>query len=51
MAAFASADLGDIAPGASRTYRLTLDYPDGANDSALQGATMTLVLQVAGVSP
>jgi hypothetical protein len=50
VAAFASADLGDIAPGASRTYRLTLDYPDGANDSALQGATMTLVLRVAGVS-
>jgi hypothetical protein len=48
---FASADLGDIAPGASRTYRLTLEYPDGTNDSALQGATMTLVLQVAGVSP
>jgi hypothetical protein len=50
VAAFASTDLGDIAPEASRSYRITLDYPDGTNDSALQGATMTLILQVAGVS-
>jgi hypothetical protein len=47
---FTSADLGDIAPRESRTYRVTLDYPDGTNDSALQGAKMTLVLQVTGVS-
>jgi spore coat-associated protein N len=51
VAAFASTDLGDIAPEVSRAYRITLDYPDGADDSALQGATMTLVLRVEGVSP
>jgi hypothetical protein len=43
-------DLGSIAPGESRQYRITLRYPDGTNDSALQGATMTLVMQVSGVS-
>jgi hypothetical protein len=43
-------DLGSIAPGESRKYRITLSYPDGTNDSALQGATMTLVMQVSGVS-
>ena len=47
---FDSAPLGTIAPGATRTYRITLTYPDGTNDSALQGATMTLVMQVSGVS-
>lgn len=43
-------DLGVIAPGQTRSYRLTLEYPDGPNISALQGATMTLVLQVSGVT-
>lgn len=47
---FASTELGDLAPDESRTYGVTLEYPDGTNDSALQGATMTLVLQVTGVS-
>ncbi len=47
---FDATALGDIAPGASGSYRLTLEYPDGTNDAALQGATMTLVLQVTGVS-
>ena len=51
VADFDSAALGSIAPGATRSYRVTLAYPDGANDSALQGATMTLVLQVSGVTP
>jgi hypothetical protein len=51
VTAFVSTGLGDIAPEESRSYRVTLDYPDGTNDSALQGATMTLVLQVDGVSP
>ena len=40
--------LGTIAPGASRTYRITLSYPDGADDATLQGATMNLTLQVTG---
>ena len=43
-------DLGVIAPGETRSYRFTLEYPDGPNVSALQGATMTLVLQVSGVT-
>lgn len=50
VTAFDSQGLGDIAPEASRSYRITLDYPDGTNDSALQGATMTLVMRVTGVS-
>jgi hypothetical protein len=48
---FDAVDLGSIAPAASRSYRVTLAYPDGPNDSTLQGATMTLVMQVDGVSP
>jgi hypothetical protein len=51
VSGFTSADLGDIAPGAVRTYRITLEYPAGPNDAALQGATMTLALQVLGVAP
>ena len=43
-------ELGVIAPGQTRSYRFTLEYPDGPNISALQGATMTLVLQVSGVT-
>jgi hypothetical protein len=43
-------DLGTIAPGIPRSYRVTLSYPDGPNDSLLQGASMTLGLQVTGVS-
>ncbi len=43
-------DLGVIAPGQTRSYRVTLEYPDGPNISSLQGATMTLVLQVSGVT-
>jgi spore coat-associated protein N len=44
------ADLGTIAPGETHSYRITLEYPDGPNYSALQGATMGLVLQVKGVT-
>jgi hypothetical protein len=43
-------DLGTIAPAGSRSYRVTVSYPDGPNDSRLQGASMTLGLQVTGVS-
>jgi hypothetical protein len=45
------AELGTIVPAAARTYRITLDYPSGTNHAVLQGVTMTLVLQVSGVSP
>jgi hypothetical protein len=50
VAGLGEEDLGVIAPGETRSYRLTLEYPDGPNISALQGATMTLVLQVSGVT-
>jgi hypothetical protein len=43
-------ELGTIAPGQARSYHFTLTYPDGPNEGALQGATMTLLLQVTGVS-
>jgi hypothetical protein len=48
---FSDADLGTISPGAARSYRLTLEYPDGPVDAGLQGATMTLSLLVTGVTP
>jgi hypothetical protein len=51
ISGLASVGLGTIAAGASHTYRLTLSYPAGANDAALQGATMTLGLNVTGVAP
>jgi hypothetical protein len=44
------ADLGVIAPGETRSYRFTIAYPEGPNIAALQGATMTLVVQVSGVT-
>ena len=48
--AFSAANLGTIAPGAARSYRLTLSYPAGTDIAGLQGATMTMALQVTGVS-
>jgi hypothetical protein len=50
-AAFTSRPLGSIAPGVSRTYRFTLTYPAASANAALQGATMALRLQFAGVTP
>jgi len=50
VSAFSAAGLGTIGPGDVRTYRLTLAYPAGTNNAALQGATMTLGLNVTGVS-
>jgi hypothetical protein len=50
VSTFNTAALGTIAPGASRTYRLTLSYPAGTNVAALQGASMSVVLGVTGVS-
>ncbi len=41
--------LGTIAPGETRTYQLTLEYPSTAS-STLQGATMDLTLQFTGIS-
>lgn len=44
-------DLGTIAPGEIHKYDVTLSYPGGTDDGTLQGASMTAVLQVTGVSP
>ncbi len=48
VSTFASASLGTIAPGTSRTYSLTLAYPAGTMDASLQGAALTLSLLVTG---
>ncbi len=50
VAGFSSADLGSIAAGSTRSYRLTLAYPAGSNSAGLQGASMTLDLDVSGVT-
>jgi hypothetical protein len=48
---FTEADLGELAPYVTRSFLLTVEYPDGPNDGGVQGATMTLVLRVTGESP
>lgn len=50
VSGFANADLGVIGPGDTRSYSVTLTYPEGDNDARLQGATMTLTLRVTGVT-
>ncbi len=50
VAGFSSAALGTVWAGTARTYVLSLAYPEGPNDAALQGATMVLELVVAGVA-
>jgi hypothetical protein len=50
VSGFSSADLGSIAPGSARTYRLTVSYPAGANRADLQGSSTTLTLSVDGVT-
>ena len=49
--AFTSATAGSIAPGVTKTYRVTLTYPSTPVDPALQGASMALRLQFTGVTP
>jgi hypothetical protein len=46
----ASLTLGSIAPGTTRTYTVRVTYPLDRANPALQGATMTLPLQFAGVT-
>lgn len=46
----AAIPLGTLSPGQVRSFRITLEYPDGPADGRLQGATTTMVLQVSGVS-
>jgi len=48
---FTTVAAGSIAPGETRTYRLTVTYPAASADPALQGASMALRLQVTGVTP
>jgi spore coat-associated protein N len=50
VASFASASLGAIAPGVTKTYQFNLVFPTASANSALQGDTMTLTVQFAGVS-
>lgn len=47
---FDSIDLGAIAPSTTNSYLVTLAYPDGPTNGAVQGATMSLTLQVSGES-
>lgn len=51
VASFTTVSLGTVASGASRQYRFTLTYPTAAANTALQGDSMTLDLQVTGVTP
>jgi hypothetical protein len=50
VSSFSGVTLGTITPGALRAYRLTLSYPAGTNQAALQGASMSITLGVTGVS-
>ncbi len=50
MGALTTASLDTLAPGDSRQYRVTVAYPAGATDPALQGAQTTLTLRFSGVS-
>jgi hypothetical protein len=50
MGALTTAPLDTLAPGASREYRVTVAYPAGATDPALQGAQTALTLRFSGVS-
>jgi hypothetical protein len=50
VSALSNVDLGTIAAGESRSYRVTLAYPAGPNQASLQGAGMDLGLQITGVS-
>jgi hypothetical protein len=47
---FVSANLGVIAPGETRDYDFTLTYPAASADRALMGASMTMDLEIVGVS-
>jgi hypothetical protein len=51
VASFTTVSLGTIASGASRQYCFTLTYPTAAANTDLQGDSMTLDLQVTGVTP
>jgi hypothetical protein len=51
VTAFSSTALGTIGVGASRVYRITLSYPAGTTNAALQGSSLSLALNVTGVSP
>lgn len=50
VSSFSGVDLGMLGPGDTRSYSVTLSYPDGAADLRLQDASLTLTLRVAGVA-
>lgn len=50
VSAFDPVDLGTISPGEADSYTVTLSYPDGPTNGAVQGASMSLTLQITGVS-
>jgi spore coat-associated protein N len=51
VAAFTTISLSSIAPGAIRQYRFTLAFPTASAAPSFQGASMTLGLRFAGVTP
>jgi len=52
IAAFTStATTFSVAPTLTHTIRFTIDYPLASADSALQGASMTLPVNISGISP
>jgi hypothetical protein len=50
VSTFDPVDLGTISPGEADSYTVTLSYPDGPTNGAVQGASMSLTLQITGVS-
>jgi hypothetical protein len=48
VSAFTHVDLGAVTPGSARPFKLTVEYPPGPNQAALQGATLQLGLAVTG---
>lgn len=50
MGTFSSVSLGQIASGATRTYRLTVTFPAGSAVAGLQAANTTISLRFTGVA-
>jgi hypothetical protein len=50
LGVFPGVNLGNFAVNEKREYRLTLSWPSGSNEAALQGTTTALIFQWSGVS-
>jgi len=48
LGSFSSVDLGSLAAGASRDFRITLSWPAASDEASLQGATASLTFQWSG---